>query len=258
MSRRDVGSLLGVAIDRRSLDQVLEDARAAVARCGPRMIFACANPHSLVTAHQDTAFFFALNRASHIVADGVGVSIMAKLAGTKIGPRITGSNFFMGLMRGLEERGGGRVFFFGSSPTVLDRIGTRCARDFPSVTLCGLLSPPYGDWSEEENAAMLAEINTARPDVLWVGMTAPKQEKWVDANRALLNVPVVASIGAVFDFFAGTYPRAPHWMCRLGMEWVFRLIKEPQRMWRRNFVSSPIFVLLVLRHHLLRPQAQSS
>lgn len=214
------------------------------------MIFACANPHSLVTAQEDMEFLHALNRASHVVADGVGVSMVAKALGMHIRQRITGHDFFMNVMRALEQRGGGRVFFFGSSNAVLKLIRTRCAAEFPRVTVCGVLSPPFRVWSEEENAAMLKYINAARPDVLWVGMTAPKQEKWVESNRGELQVPVIGSIGAVFDFFAGTYPRAPAWMCRLGVEWLYRLLKEPRRMWRRNLISSPLFVLLVLRRHL--------
>lgn len=252
MMKRNVGLLLEVAIDRKPLDQLLEDATAAVTRRGGKVVFACANPHSLVTAQQDTEFLLALNRASHVVADGIGVSLMAKMAGINVGPRITGSDFFGGLMKTLEDRGGGRAFFFGSSRKVLALIRERCARDFPRVTLCGVLSPPYRIWSQEENAAMLTQINAARPDVLWVGLTAPKQEKWVEANSGKLDVSVIASVGAVFDFYAGTYPRAPEWMCRFGMEWFYRLFKEPQRMWRRNFVSSPLFVLMVLRRHLLR------
>lgn len=255
MNARNAGSLLGVAIDRKPLDQLLDDALAAVTRRGPRVTFACANPHSLVTAQQDSFFLRSLNQASHVVADGVGVLMMARMAGIAVGPRITGHDFFMHMMQALEERGGGRVFFFGSSQKVLKMIYARCSRDFPRVTICGMVSPPYRDWSEAENAAMLSTINNARPDVLWVGMTAPKQEKWVETNRNWLKVPVIGSVGAVFDFYAGTYPRAPDWMCRFGMEWLYRLIKEPQRMWRRNFISSPLFVLLVLRRHLLGMRA---
>lgn len=255
MNARDAGSLLGVAIDRKPLDQLVDDALDAITRRGPRVTFACANPHSLVTAQEDSFFLRALNHASHVVADGVGVLMMARMAGIEVGPRITGSDFFSGVMESLERRGGGRVFFFGSSQRVLDLIAARCARDYPRVTLCGMLSPPYRQWSEEENEAMLMQINDARPDVLWVGMTAPKQEKWVEANQDRLRAPVVGSIGAVFDFYAGTYPRAPQWMCRAGIEWLYRLFKEPQRMWRRNFISSPLFVLLVLRRHLFRLHA---
>jgi len=153
-------------------------------------------------------------------------------------------------MRALNQRGAGRVFFFGSSEKVLNLIAHKMAHEFPRLQLSGALSPPFRSWTAEENASMIAAINAANPDVLWVGMTAPNQEKWVHENRDKLTVPVIGSIGAVFDFFAGTYPRAPNWMCLIGIEWVYRLIKEPRRMWRRNFISSPRFVALVLWRHI--------
>ena len=131
----------------------------------------------------------------------------------------------------------------------MDLIAERFAHEYPELELAGILSPPFSQWSATENNAMVAQINAARPDVLWVGMTAPKQEKWVQENRERLKVPVIGSIGAVFDFYAGTYPRAPQWMCGLGIEWLFRLVKEPRRMWRRNFISTPKFVALVLLRH---------
>jgi N-acetylglucosaminyldiphosphoundecaprenol N-acetyl-beta-D-mannosaminyltransferase len=98
---------------------------------------------------------------------------------------------------------------------------------------------------------MVASINDADPDLLWVGMTAPKQEKWVEENRHRLHAAVIASIGAVFDFYAGVNPRAPQWMCKLGIEWLHRLVREPRRMWRRTFISAPKFVALVIWRHLL-------
>ena len=98
---------------------------------------------------------------------------------------------------------------------------------------------------------MIRLINDAQPDVLWVGMTAPKQETWVQTNRKRLRVPVIGSIGAVFDFYAGTHPRSPRWICRLGLEWVYRFVREPRRMWRRNFVSAPKFIGLIVWRHIL-------
>ena len=97
---------------------------------------------------------------------------------------------------------------------------------------------------------MVQVIHHAKPDILWVGMTAPKQEKWVEANRRQLNTQVIGSIGAVFDFYAGTYARAPQWICLIGLEWAYRFILEPRRMWQRNFVSAPKFVWLVLMRHV--------
>ncbi len=250
MTTRDAAIMLGVPIDRTPLDMAARQALDAVERRRGPVVFACANPHSLVTAQSDAEFRQALRRADLTVADGVGIVLMARAARIPIGPRITGADYFFAVLEQLRRRGHGRVFFFGSSPKVLALIAERFGREYPELTLCGALSPPYRAWSEEENAAMVAQINAAAPDVLWVGMTAPKQEKWVEANRGALAAPVIGSIGAVFDFYAGTYPRAPEWLCRLGLEWVYRLVSEPRRMWRRNFVSSPKFVGMVIWRHV--------
>lgn len=255
IGKRDVGILLGVQIDRKSLGGIVKETIHAVEYRISQRVFACANPHSLVIAQEDVDFQSALSHADFVVVDGVGASLMARVVGVEIGPRITGADYFSGVLEALQQRGSGRVFFFGSSQRVLDLIAKRVAEDFPSLTLCGVLSPPFGDWSELENHRMVKAINDAKPDVLWVGMTAPKQEKWVEANRRQLNVPVISSIGAVFDFYAGTYPRAPKWICDIGLEWLFRFTREPRRMWRRNFVSAPKFVWLVLRRHVFRGDA---
>lgn len=247
----EAGALLGVPISRKLLAILTQDSIAAIERESPPVVFACANPHSLVVAQSDPGFQSALMQANLVVADGVGVSLMARWCGAKIGPRITGTDYFQAVLNSLQQRGVGRIFFFGSSQRVLDLIAKRFATDFPSLTLCGRLSPPFGLWSDEENRQMVQAINDARPDVLWVGMTAPKQEKWVEANRGKLAVPVIGSIGAVFDFYAGTYPRAPQWMCRIGLEWVYRFVREPRRMWRRNVVSMPHFIALVVWRHVL-------
>ena len=250
MGVRDAGTLLNVHIDRMSLSEVTEEALQAINRKISQRVFLCANPHSLVVAQHDPQFHSALTQADLVVADGVGVSFMARLAGVQIGPRITGTDYFQAVLMALQQRGGGRVFFFGSSQRVLDLIAKRFATDFPALTLCGMYSPPFGVWNEEKNRRMVQVINDAKPDVLWVGMTAPKQEKWVEANRRQLNTPVIGSIGAVFDFYAGTYARAPQWICRIGLEWAYRFILEPSRMWERNVVSAPKFVWLVLRGHV--------
>jgi N-acetylglucosaminyldiphosphoundecaprenol N-acetyl-beta-D-mannosaminyltransferase len=250
MTNREAGFLLGVPIDRKSLAVAVQDMFGAIERKSPSVVFACANPHSLVVAQRDPSFQSALAHANLVVADGVGVTFMARLVGVEIGPRITGTDYFQIVLNALQNRGGGRVFFFGSSQRVLDLIAKRFAADFPALTLCGMYSPPFGLWSEVENLRMVQLINDAKPDVLWVGMTAPKQEKWVEANCRQLNTPVIGSIGAVFDFYAGTYARAPQWICQIGFEWAYRFILEPRRMWQRNFVSTPKFLWLVLRRHV--------
>ena len=245
------GLLLDIPIGSGDLNQITDRALQAIEETHPPVVFACANPHSIVVAQNDDWFRTALKDADLVVADGVGVTVMGRIANADVGPRIAGEDFFLSLMGLLNSRGVGRIFFFGSSDTVLDAIRQRFVVDYPSLTLVGMLSPPYGEWSNAENDAMIQQINEATADVLWVAMTAPKQEKWVHRNFAGLNAKVIGSIGAVFDFYGGTIPRAPRWLCKLGLEWLYRLSQEPKRMWRRNFVSNPQFVIMVLAKHVL-------
>jgi len=131
----------------------------------------------------------------------------------------------------------------GSSENVLDLIKSRLNRDFPNIVVCGTYSPPFSDkFSEAENRAMVKAVNDASSDFLWVGMTAPKQEKWILANREALQVPFAAAIGAVFDFYAGTKQRSSDFWIKLGLEWLPRFFKEPKRLWERKLKSTPIFL----------------
>ena len=250
-AKRSCSHVLGIPVDRATLSEAINAAMSAIQKKTGPYIFSCANPHSLVVSRNDPAFAKALNNSDLVVSDGSGLSIMAKLCRIPIGPRITGSDFSHELMSALNEKGGGKVFFFGSSDKVLGLIETNISYEFPNLTICGTLSPPFGDWDEDTNSQLIDKINHASPDILWVGMTAPKQEKWVNDNSGRLDASVIGSIGAVFDFIAGTYPRAPKLICDLGLEWAYRLYKEPQRMWQRNFVSTPKFLLLMLWHHFL-------
>jgi N-acetylglucosaminyldiphosphoundecaprenol N-acetyl-beta-D-mannosaminyltransferase len=244
--------LLGISIGQPSLDSAIADALTAIDRRKRPVVFACANTHSVVVAQSDPTFFKALNDADQLVADGVGIKIMGRLARVDVGPRIIGEQYFSSLMQSLEQRGHGRIFFFGSSDPVLKKIAERMGQMYPSLTLCGTLSPPFRPWSEVENGEMIAVINASKPDVLWVGMTAPKQEKWVFNNRHGLDVPVIGSIGAVFDFFAGTIPSPPTWVRKAGLEAFYRLFRNsnPSRFWLRG-LSIPKLVIMVLREHIL-------
>ncbi len=239
--------LLGVNIGTRPLPELIHRALDAIEGKEKPITFACANPHSLVVANKDKMFRTALNDSDQIVADGVGIVLGGKLVGLEIKPRIAGADYFFALMNKLNNLNGKRVFFLGSTDHVLTRIKARVNKDYPEIEATGALSPPFGTWIAEENDLVLNTVNAFNPDILWVGMTAPKQEKWVHANRSNLNAAVIGSIGAVFDFYAETQPRAPQWMLENGLEWLYRMAREPRRMWRRNFISSPHFLTLVLQ-----------
>jgi N-acetylglucosaminyldiphosphoundecaprenol N-acetyl-beta-D-mannosaminyltransferase len=244
--------LLGVRIGRSALDELVARSVSAVIGTADRVLLACANPHSMVIARTDPQFHEALNSATHIVSDGFGCRIAALLTGRDFGPRITGFDFFEASMGKLNERGG-KVFFLGSSNDTLARIKLRCARDYPNVAIHSH-SPPFGSWTDAEDARIVRLVRRADPDILWVGLTAPKQEKWAAAHRDDLRTPVIGCIGAVFDYYAGTVKRAPRWVCRIGLEWLYRLAGEPGRLWKRTFVSFPMFMWLVLNEHWSRPR----
>jgi len=244
------GGLLGVRIYPASLSELESEAKTAIAERRHSFVFACANPHSLVIAQHDPEFRDALEGASAVVADGVGCQWGAALSGISIGPRITGMDFFLATMLALNKDGK-KAFFFGSSDAVLSKLKDRVQRDFPRVRLRSL-SPPFRTWSDDENRQMVEQIREFKPDVLWVGMTAPKQEKWVAVNKQQLAVPVIGSIGAVFDYYAGTTRRAPQWICDIGLEWLYRLPGEPKRLWRRTLVSAPRFLWYVWLERLAR------
>ncbi len=244
--------LLGVRIGRSALDDLISRSVSAVAGTSDRVLLACANPHSMVIAETDPQFHDALNSATHVVSDGFGCRIAALLTGRDFGPRITGFDYFEALMKKLNDRGG-KVFFLGSSTETLGRIKGRCAQDYPNVAVrCH--SPPFGSWTDDEAAEIVQLLRDADPDILWVGLTAPKQEKWAAANKDRLRTPVIGCIGAVFDYYAGTVKRAPRWVCRLGLEWLYRLAGEPRRLWKRTIVSFPVFMWLVLNEHWSRPR----
>ena len=212
------------------------------------------NAHSFVVARKDEAFAKALMRADALLPDGISIVKACRWLGTKNAPveKIAGADLFAYEMGKLEEKGG-TCFFLGSSPSTLEKIVERAAKDYPHIDI-KTFSPPYkAVFSPEENQAMVDAVNAADPDLLWVGMTAPKQEKWLDEHWAELDIRCHAgAIGAVFDFFAGTVERAPQKWIDLGLEWLYRLLKEPRRTWRRYLVNNPRFLWLVLQERLAK------
>lgn len=200
-----------------------------------KLLINTVNAHSFNTAKKDQLFADALINGDVLIPDGVSIVKACKWIEAKSQPkeRIAGWDLFFFEMSKLEKKGG-TVMFMGSSQKVLDLIVKRAAVDYPHLKVV-TYSPPYKpEFSDEDNKAIIDAINAANPDLLWIGMTAPKQEKWTYSHWNELNIHChVGTIGAVFDFFAGTVERAPIWWQKHGLEWLYRLMKEPKRMWRR-------------------------
>lgn len=202
------------------------------------------NAHSFNTAQNDSLFAEALAKGDVLIPDGASIVWACKTLNAKSKPkmRCAGWDLFAFEMKKLNQTGG-KVMFMGSSEKVLRMVKAQAAESYPNLDVV-TYSPPYKPvFSPEDNAAIIKAINAANPDLLWIGMTAPKQEKWTYEHWNELNIHChVGTIGAVFDFFAGTYQRAPEWFQQHGLEWLYRLLKEPRRMWRRYVLGNPLFI----------------
>ena len=219
-----------------------------------KLLINTVNAHSFNTAKKDQLFADALTNGDVLIPDGVSIVKACKWIKAKSLPkeRIAGWDLFSFEMEKLERESeelrtkseeSKIVMFMGSSQKVLDLIVKRAAEVYPHLKVV-TYSPPYKpEFSDEDNKAIIDAINVANPDLLWIGMTAPKQEKWTYSHWNELNIHChVGTIGAVFDFFAGTVERAPIWWQEHGLEWLYRLIKEPKRMWRRYIIGNTLFL----------------
>lgn len=210
------------------------------------------NAHSFNTAQKDDLFAEALKNGDYLIPDGAGIVKACRWLRCKSQPRerVAGWDLFEFEMGRLDVRGG-RCMFMGSSPKVLALIVERAKAVYPNIEVV-TYSPPYKpEFTKEDNEAIVKAINTADPDLLWIGMTAPKQEKWTYQHWDELDIHChVGTIGAVFDFFAGTYRRAPQWWQDHSLEWLYRLLKEPRRMWRRYVIGNPLFLWNVWKERM--------
>lgn len=215
--------------------------------------------YSYVVAQNDDFFADALRKCDFLMPDGAGIVKACRWLKAKCQPkeRIAGWDLFEFEMSRLnskmkecknERMKKGKVMFLGSSEKVLSLIRERAAKDYPCLEVV-TYSPPYKqEFSDEDNEAMIKAINDADPDLLWIGMTAPKQEKWAYKHWDELNIHChCGTIGAVFDFYAGTVKRAPLWWQEHSLEWLYRLLMEPRRMWRRYIIGNTKFLYYICR-----------
>ena len=213
------------------------------------------NAHSYNTARKDRLFAEALTNGDVLIPDGASIVKACRWINAKSQPkeRIAGWDLFTFEMErvnnndDVNDNDNGRkkrtVMFMGSSEKVLALIRERAKREYPNLDIV-TFSPPYKPvFSDEDNRMMIEAINSANPDLLWIGMTAPKQEKWTYEHWKELDINChVGTIGAVFDFYAGTMQRAPIWWQEHSLEWLYRLLKEPRRMWRRYLIGNVLFL----------------
>lgn len=204
-----------------------------------------ANANDVIAAKKDIRVREAINSSSLSVPDGFSLVLYARFVGQSLKRRAYGPDLMLEFLKLSEVRGYSH-FFYGATDKTLDLLLKNIKERFPAIQIAGTYAPPFRQLSQEEDLRVIDSINKSDPDVIWVGLGCPKQQLWMYEHRNRLNVPVMVGVGAAFDFLAGTKPQAPRWIRDNGFEWLFRLVTEPKRLWRRYLVDYPLFAYFVV------------
>ena len=234
--------VLGVQIRAVQIADVIARMEEWIHDRGGGHSIAATSMHGIVEAQRDPKFKEALNSADLVVPDGMPLVWLGRRAGCHLPRRVYGPDLMLAFCEQTAGRGY-RHFFYGGEPGVPQRLAESLKQRFPAMEVCGTFSPPFRPLDPEEDQEIATMIRRAAPDVLWVGLGTPKQERWMCERRGKLNVPVLVSVGAAFDILSGRQNQAPEWMREHGLEWLFRLLQEPRRLWRRYLVGGVRFVV---------------
>jgi N-acetylglucosaminyldiphosphoundecaprenol N-acetyl-beta-D-mannosaminyltransferase len=230
-------NILGVGVSAVNMDLALERLDGWVAADARQYVCVCP-VHSIMECRRSEEVRTIFNSAGMVTPDGMPVVWVARWSGHPHVARVYGPDLMLAAL-GRQRH---RHFFYGGSPGVATRLAERMKGRFPQVEIAGVLEPPFAPLDQLCTPEAAQAINESRCDVVWVGMSSPKQDRWMARMRPLLDAPVLIAVGAAFDFHAGSVQQAPLWMQRSGLEWLFRLAVEPRRLWRRYLVDNPWFL----------------
>jgi N-acetylglucosaminyldiphosphoundecaprenol N-acetyl-beta-D-mannosaminyltransferase len=237
--------ILGVKIDLVDYTTAVSHIKDSISgKVSGRYI--CASPvHSIIVSQKDKIAKEALNHSWLTVPDGMPVVWAARLLGGTIKKRVYGPELMLRSCK-MAEHFGFSIFLYGGTPQALNKLEANLKKRFPRLKIAGAYSPPFRDLSAEEETKVNEMIHTCHPALLFVGLGAPKQEKWMARHCPELNVPVTMGVGAAFDFISGEKKQAPFWMQNAGLEWLFRLACEPRRLWKRYLWGNLEFCLFLV------------
>ena len=234
-------NVLGVGISVLNLQTALEAIGVAVRE--RRKGYICVTGvHGVMEAQDDAAFKKILNEAFLCTPDGMPMVWAGRLGGHRDMSRVYGPDLMLDVCA-LSETSGMKHFFYGGADGVAELLAQELRAKFPKLAVAGTFTPPFRALNAEEVAQLQAQIAAAKPDILWVGLSTPKQEKFMAEFLSKLDVTLMVGVGAAFDFLSGRVRQAPRWMQRSGLEWFYRLCSEPRRLARRYFRNNPLFVL---------------
>jgi N-acetylglucosaminyldiphosphoundecaprenol N-acetyl-beta-D-mannosaminyltransferase len=235
--------VLGVNVDAVQIPDVIARMSHWIDQRTTTRYITVTGMHGVMEAHYDKAFRAVLDNADMVVPDGMPLVWISRLRGHGLARRCYGPEL---MLRFCQEtaRLGYRHFFYGGEAGVPQHLAARLELLCPGIHIAGMDSPPFRQLTPHEDAAAVEMINASAPDVLWVGLGTPKQDRWMYEHRHQLRVPVMVGVGAAFDFLAERKKQAPPWMQEHGLEWLFRLVQEPRRLWKRYLLHGPEFVAL--------------
>jgi N-acetylglucosaminyldiphosphoundecaprenol N-acetyl-beta-D-mannosaminyltransferase len=236
--------LLGVAISAINMRQAVSAIETWIRDQQPQYV--CVTPaHAVMDCHDNPALRALYNASGLTTPDGMAVVWWLRWHGQRQVERVYGPDLMLAVcQRSLET--GWRHYFYGGGPGVAVDLARTLQTRFPGLQVAGVYSPPFRQLSPEEDRAISAQIEASQADIVWVGLGAPRQEVWMSDHLGRVGAPVLVGVGAAFDFLSGRKRQAPHWMQRGGLEWLFRLVSEPRRLWRRYMLGYPRFVALAV------------
>jgi N-acetylglucosaminyldiphosphoundecaprenol N-acetyl-beta-D-mannosaminyltransferase len=249
--------VLDVPLALTDYERALDWIDAAVA-AGAREYVCVAAVHTVMESREDAELRAAVDGAAFTVPDGQPLAWALRALGHDIDDRVYGPELMARACARAARTGQRHYLYGGRDQSALFKLTLRLRQRFPGLRIVGGYAPPFRDLPDEELDGIAADINRARPDVVWVGIGVPKQEKWMAAMRDRLDAPVLVGVGAAFDFHAGLIPQAPTWMQRNGLEWLFRLKQEPRRLWKRYARHNPRFVAGFARQWLSERRAAAA
>jgi N-acetylglucosaminyldiphosphoundecaprenol N-acetyl-beta-D-mannosaminyltransferase len=247
----DRAFVLGVGISATTLDRAAATIDRWIAARTHNYV-CVTGAHGVIESRRDRQLREIHNQAGLAVPDGMPLVFMARRLGFRFVSRVYGPDLMQRVTE-ISAAKGYRQFYYGGGPGLAEKLGRTLQERYPTLQVAGTMTPPFRSLTAEEDDAHIACINAAKPDLVWVGLSTPKQEYWMASHLHRLDAPVLVGVGAAFDFLAGTKTQAPHWMQRAGLEWSYRLACEPRRLWRRYARVVPMFFALALMQ-LLWPQ----
>lgn len=241
-------NILGVGVSAIDIDDLLRIVDSWIDQ-GERQYVCVTSVHGIIESQNDFILKKIHNNAGLVTPDGMPLVWLSWLKGFKNVTRVYGPDLMLALCEHSISRGY-RHFFYGAAPGIPEQLSAIFQQRFKGIKIVGTFSPPFRRLTNTESENIINQINNTRPDIVWVGLSTPKQELWMAEHRNRLSAPVLIGVGAAFDFHSGSKVQAPRWLQPLGIEWLFRMFMEPKRLWKRYMYNNPKFIWLVLKQEI--------